>query len=121
MYRRLNLDLARLPLMVARGLSDRAMGRVLGCSRETIFNYRRRLGIASPWRGSRRTAVVAQHAALDRLWARLSLAEKAALLLQGPEANAEEVKSRNLKVEDERQELSTFNSQLSTSQYPQRG
>ena len=49
MYRHLHLDLSRLPL-VARGLSDRAIGRVLGCSRETVFNYRRRLGIASRWR-----------------------------------------------------------------------
>jgi len=87
MYRHLHLDLSRLPLMVARGLSDRAIGRVLGCSRETVFNYRRRLGIASPWRARRHGAVMrraanrARHAELDRLWVRLSVDEKADLLL----------------------------------------
>ena len=87
MYRHLHLDLTRLPLMVARGLSDRAIGRVLGCSRETVFNYRRRLGIASPWRARRHGAVMrraanrARHAELDRLWVRLSVDEKADLLL----------------------------------------
>ena len=87
MYRHLHLDLSRLALMVARGLSDRAIGRVLGCSRETVFNYRRRLGIASPWRARRHGAVMrraanrARHAELDRLWVRLSVDEKADLLL----------------------------------------
>ena len=88
MYRRVHLDLIRLAPMVARGLSDRAIGRVLGCSRETVLNYRRRLGIASPWRARRhepvmrRAAIRARHAELDRLWARLSLEEKTGLLLQ---------------------------------------
>ena len=87
MYRHLHLDLSRLPPLVARGLSDRAIGRVLGCSRETVFNYRRRLGIASPWRARRHGAVMrraanrARHAELDRLWVRLSVDEKADLLL----------------------------------------
>jgi hypothetical protein len=85
MYRRVHLDLSRLAPMVARGLSDRAIGRVLGCSRETVLNYRRRLGITSPWRARRRAAVrrriEARHAELDRLWARLSVDEKADLLL----------------------------------------
>ena len=87
MYRHLHLDLSRLPPLVARGLSDRAIGRVLGCSRETVFNYRRRLGIASPWRARRhgavmrRAAIRARHTELDRLWVRLSVDEKADLLL----------------------------------------
>lgn len=125
MYRRVELDFQRLATMVTRGLSDRAIGRVLDCSRETILNYRRRLGIASPWRASRRVGAMrragirTRHAGLDRLWARLSLEQKTALLLQRPEANAEEVKGRKLKVGEERPELSTFNSQLSTSQCPQ--
>jgi hypothetical protein len=99
MYRKLHLDFETLGRMHARALSDLAIGRVLGCSRQTIFNYRRRLGLASRWprrEGGRRRSLNlrARHAELDRLWARLSLAEKVALLLQGPEANAEEVKSR---------------------------
>jgi len=86
MYRRLSLDLPRLPLLVGRGLSDRAIGRILGCSRETILNYRWRLGITSPWgltpnAATRRATVRARHAQLDRLWARLSVAEKTARLL----------------------------------------
>jgi len=88
MYRHLHLDLSRLPPLVARGLSDRAIGRVLGCSRDTIFDYRQLLGIASPWRARRRGAIMrraairARHAELDRLWARMSLDEKVARLLQ---------------------------------------
>jgi len=86
MCRRLNLDLPRLAQMVGRGFSDGAIGRVLGCSRETVLNYRRRLGIASPWgltpnAATRRAAVRARHAQLDRLWARLSVAEKRERLL----------------------------------------
>ena len=87
MYRRVHLDLSRLPPLVARGLSDRAIGRVLGCSRDTIFDYRQSLGLASPWRARRRGAIMrraairARHAELDRLWARLSVDEKADLLL----------------------------------------
>jgi hypothetical protein len=87
MYRHLHLDLTRLPPLVARGLSDRAIGRVLGCSRDTIFDYRQSLGLASPWRARRhgavmrRAAIRARHAELDRLWARLSVDEKADLLL----------------------------------------
>ena len=90
MYRHLHLDLSRLPPLVARGLSDRTIGRVLGCSRDTIFDYRQRLGIASPWRVRRRDAVThraairTRHAELDRLWARLSLDEKVYRLLQRP-------------------------------------
>ena len=88
MYRHLHLDLSRLPLMVGRGLSDRAIGRVLGCSRDTIFDYRHRVGIASPWRIRRRGAIMrragirARHAELDRLWAKFSLEQKTALLLK---------------------------------------
>jgi hypothetical protein len=95
MYRRVHLDLSRLAPMVARGLSDRAIGRVLGCSRETVLNYRRRLGIASPWRARRhepvmrRAAIRARHAELDRLWARLSLDEKTGLLLQQAVASSQ--------------------------------
>jgi hypothetical protein len=87
MYRHLHLDLTRLPPLVARGLSDRAIGRVLGCSRDTIFDYRQLLGLASPWRARRRGAIMrraairARHAELDRLWVRLSVDEKADLLL----------------------------------------
>jgi len=87
MYRHLHLDLTRLPPMVGRGLSDRAIGRVLGCSRDTIFDYRQSLGLASPWRVRRRDGVMrraairARHAELDRLWVRLSVDEKADLLL----------------------------------------
>jgi hypothetical protein len=88
MYRHLHLDLSRLPPLVGRGLSDRAIGRVLGCSRDTIFDYRQSLGLASPWRVRRRDGVMrraairARHAELDRLWARMSLDEKVARLLQ---------------------------------------
>jgi hypothetical protein len=90
MYRHLHLDLASLPLMVGRGLSDRAIGRLLGCSRWTVLNRRRRLGIVSPWAlmpdgATRRAAVRARHAELDRLWARLSLDEKVGRLLQLPQ------------------------------------
>ena len=87
MYRHLHLDLSRLPPLVGRGLSDRAIGRVLGCSRDTIFDYRQSLGLASHWRVRRRDGVMrraairARHAELDRLWARLSVDEKADLLL----------------------------------------
>jgi hypothetical protein len=80
MYRRLHLDFAALGRMHARGLSDCAIGRLLGCSRWTVRNYRQRLGLNSHWPRCR--PVRARHAAIDRLWARLSLAEKAALLLQ---------------------------------------
>jgi hypothetical protein len=95
MYRHLHLDLSRLPPIVARGLSDRAIGRVLGCCRETVFNYRHRVGIASPWRARRRDGVMrraairARHAELDRLWARMSLDEKVGLLLQQPVASSQ--------------------------------
>jgi hypothetical protein len=98
-YRRLHLDLTRLVPLVTRGLSDRAIGRVLGCSRETVFNYRQRLGIASSWRARRhgRAAIRARHAELDRLWGRLSLEEKVGLLLQHPlTMNQEGLCERNI-------------------------
>jgi hypothetical protein len=89
MYCRLHLDLARLPVLVGRGLSDRAIGRVLGCSRWTVRKYRRHLGIRTTWglkpdEATRRAAIRARHAELDRLWSRLSVDEKVGLLVQQP-------------------------------------
>jgi len=81
MYRRLNLDLPRLAQMSARGLSDAAIGRVLSCSRQTVFNYRHRVGLPASPRSTQRRRFRARHAQLDRLWARLSVAEKRARLL----------------------------------------
>lgn len=81
MYRRLSLDFSRLAQMSARGLSDLAIARVLGCSRQTIFNYRRRLSLPASQRNARRRQFRARHAELNRLWARLSLAEKRATLI----------------------------------------
>jgi hypothetical protein len=79
------VELSRLPILKARGLSDRAIGRALGCSRETVFHYRKVLGIrCMKWipgaRRLRRIEDRACNAELDRLWARLSLDEKIALL-----------------------------------------
>lgn len=82
MYRKLHLDFEALGRMHARALSDAAIARVLGCSRQTVLNYRRRLGLASHW-PRRRTNLRLRHAPLDRLWARLSVEQKTALLLQG--------------------------------------
>jgi hypothetical protein len=47
----MRVEISRLPGLKARGLSDTAIARVLGCSRRTICNYRRALGILpSKWR-----------------------------------------------------------------------
>lgn len=91
MYRRLNLDLIRLSLLVTRGLSDRAIGRVLGCHRETVLNYRHRLNIPTCWpiRRSQHGMHRRRHAELDRLWGRLSIDQKTALLLQRPEESCQ--------------------------------
>jgi len=71
-------------MLKAQGLSDRAIGRLLGCSRETVFAYRKALGIQpSKWRtdaGFRRMENAARNAELDRLWLRLTLDEKIGLL-----------------------------------------
>jgi hypothetical protein len=83
MYRRLNLDLPRLAQMSARGLSDPAIGRVLKVSRQTVFNYRHRLGLPPRQTATGRMRQFrARHLELDRLWARLSLPEKTAALLR---------------------------------------
>jgi hypothetical protein len=71
--------------MHGRGYSDRTIARGLGCSRETVFLLRRRLGLPANYRCGRRTLFIdrrAREAELDRLWARLSLDEKTALLLE---------------------------------------
>lgn len=85
MYRKLHLDFEILRRMHVRGLSDPAIGRVLGCSRQTVFNYRHRFGLASRYNGGRNNPCPADHQALDRIWARLSLEQKTALLLQSSE------------------------------------
>lgn len=80
-FRRSPVDLSRLPLMVARGLSDSAIARVFGCSREHVWDLRHRLGLASRHGLRRRTEIRARHAELDRLWSNLTLDEKVRLLL----------------------------------------
>lgn len=85
MYRKLHLDFETLGRMHVRGLSDPAIGRVLGCSRQTVLNYRHRLGLASRYNRGRNHPCQADHQALDRIWARLSLEEKRGLLLQSKE------------------------------------
>lgn len=83
MYRHLELDLSKLALMHARGLSDKAIGRVLRCSRGSIYNYRHSLGLGSKWgsQARRRAEVRIELAKLDALWARLPLEAKRRLLL----------------------------------------
>ena len=81
MYRRLSLDFSRLAEMWVRGLSDAAIARVLGCSRQTVFNYRHRPGFPASLLPTRRRQFLARHLELDGLWARLSIAEKRARLL----------------------------------------
>jgi len=76
------VDLGRLPLMIARGLSDRAIARVFGVSRDHVFDLRHRLGLPGRPCPNRRAEFRARHAELDRLWAGLALEEKVALLLR---------------------------------------
>ena len=81
MYRKLAIDYGRLVRLAGRGLSDRAIARVLGCCRATVLNHRAALGVSSTY--GRHTARRGQEAELDRLWGRLALEEKIALLVNG--------------------------------------
>lgn len=79
----MHVDLSRLPVLKARGLSDQAIARIFHCSSRTVLNYRRRLGIGcTKWQIGRAEERRAREAELDRLWARLSLDEKLKLLLR---------------------------------------
>jgi len=81
MYRKLAIDHGRLVRLAGRGLSDRAIARVLGCCRATVLNHRAALGLSSMY--GRHITRRAQEAELNRLWGRLSLEEKIALLVNG--------------------------------------
>ena len=77
MPRILDIDLDDFCRRHAEGAHDGELARYFDCSRHTILNYRRRLGLPS-----NALRIDGRVRETNRLWARLSLDEKVALLLQ---------------------------------------
>jgi hypothetical protein len=76
-------QVSRFVRLHSLGLSDRAVGRILGLARETVLLRRRLLGLPPNFCGraaSRSFTDRERHRALDALWARLDVQTKARAL-----------------------------------------